>query len=364
MRSIIPELTDELLAHVGDPAKISEAQPYRVNTFRELVEQTAKLSFKNKDHLLFFRGQEIDHKNKADKSTFYPTIYRGHLLQRELENRFEILERSSKILIELFEKNKIEGYKELKKRKSIQWSILQHYKVCETPFTDFTQSLRVACSFATMGEKGKDAFIYVFGLPYFTNRISHNSEHDIINIRLLSICPPTALRPYFQEGYLVGTDDITTNFENKSDLDFNRRLVAKFVIPNVDSFWGEGFHQIPEDSLKPKNDPILELCNQIKDISVKEFNTGDVGMFLLSWSEFEERLLSQAKKTTEKILSVRESMRELLNRRVISEESFYQFDRMREFRNRLVHTPNKINPYDISKNIANLDELKKALVKQ
>jgi len=60
--------------------------------------------------------------------------------------------------------------------------------------------LRVACSFATMDNENEFAYIFVFGLPYFTNRITINSEHDIINIRLLSICPPTALRPYFQEG--------------------------------------------------------------------------------------------------------------------------------------------------------------------
>lgn len=63
-------------------------------------------------------------------------------------------------------------------------------------------------------------YVYVFGFPYITNRISRNSEHDLINVRLLSICPPTALRPYFQEGYLAGTDEVTTNFDSKSELDF------------------------------------------------------------------------------------------------------------------------------------------------
>jgi len=230
MRRIQPELTDELLKHFGDPTKIGSTAPFQVETFRDLVEHTAKLSFKNKDHLIFYRGQTTDYKNKAGSSTFYPSIYRGdYLPMRELTNRFDILEGASKALVDLFEKEEIEGYKELKRRKAVQWSVLQHYEVCHTPYLDFTHSLRVACSFATMDNTEDFAYIFAFGLPYLTNRISINSEHDLINIRLLSICPPTAFRPYFQEGYLAGTDDITTNYDTKNELDFNNRLLAKFV---------------------------------------------------------------------------------------------------------------------------------------
>ena len=268
MRQIQPELTSELSEHFKDPKKIGLYQPFAVNTYRDLVEHVAKLSFKNKDYLLFFRGQNIDYKNKAGNSTFYPSIYRGKRLTRE-ENkkRYDTLEASSKTLIKLFEEEDIAGRKELKRRKAVQWSILQHYEVCETPYLDFTQSLRVACSFATMDNDDQYAYVFVFGLPYFTNRISINSEHEIINIRLLSICPPTALRPYFQEGYLIGTEDVTTEYENKTELDFNNRLVAKFQIPNNETFW-DGFDKISKKSLYPEGDPISDLCQRInKSIS-------------------------------------------------------------------------------------------------
>ena len=267
MRRITPELTPELFEHFGNPqqAKIASGEAYKVSTFRQLVENTARLAFKNKDHLLFYRGQANDYKNKANTSTFYPSIYRGdYLPQKELKDRFDTLKKAGDILVRLFEEQKIEGYREVRKRRSIQWSILQHYEVCPTPYLDFTHSLRVACSFATIDNNNESAYIYVFGLPYLTNRISTNSEHDIINIRLLSICPPKAFRPYFQEGYLVGTDGVTTKYDSKSELDLNNRLIAKFEIPNNDSFWGEGFHQIPKSSLYPENDPIEELCNRIK----------------------------------------------------------------------------------------------------
>lgn len=268
MRKITPELTSELFSHFGNPqqVRVATADAYKISTFRQLMENVAKLAFKNKDHLLFFRGQTDDFKNKAGTSTFYPSIYRGeYLSQKELDRRFATLKQASNMLVHLFEEKQIEGYREVRKRKTIQWSILQHYEVCPTPYLDFTHSLRVACSFATMENNNENAYIYIFGLPYLTNRISTNSEHDIINIRLLSICPPTALRPYFQEGYLVGTDGITSKYDSKGELDFNNRLVAKFEIPNNESFWGEGFHQIPKNSLYPENDPIEDLCDTIKN---------------------------------------------------------------------------------------------------
>jgi hypothetical protein len=95
-------------------------------------------------------------------------------------------------------------------------------------------------------------YVYVFGPPYLTNRISINSEHDIVNVRLLSICPPSALRPCFQEGYLAGTADVTTDFDSKTELDFRNRLIAKFGISRARTFWGSGFDPIPESALYPR----------------------------------------------------------------------------------------------------------------
>ncbi|MFV0418588.1 MAG: FRG domain-containing protein [Dysgonomonas sp.] len=266
MRRITPTLTAELFYYFGNPkkVKIGAGPAYPLKTFRELVEHVARLSFMNKDHLLFYRGQAVDFRNKAGVSSFYPTIYRGdYLTQKDLTERFNRLEQAGLKLAALFEDKKIEGYKEVKKRLNIQWSILQHYEVCPTPFLDFTHSLRVACSFAMSNNETDKAYIFIFGLPYLTNRISINSEHDLVNIRLLSICPPTALRPYFQEGYLVSTDEITDSYDTKSELDFNNRLIAKFEIPNNLSFWGKDFDRIPEHLLYPENDPVLELCKAI-----------------------------------------------------------------------------------------------------
>ena len=93
---------------------------------------------------------------------------------------------------------------------------------------------------AQQGSSDPTCYVYVLGLPYLTNRITVHSEQDIVIVRLLSICPPAALRPYFQEGYLAGTADLTTDFDSKTELDFRNRLIAKFAIHERRLFGGLG----------------------------------------------------------------------------------------------------------------------------
>ena len=179
---------------------------FPVATFRPLVEHVAKLAYRNRDDLLFFRGQSRDYQSKAGGATLYPSIYRGDALpQRELRHRFEILDQAGRTLARRFGEEGIDGHRELLRKTFIQWGILQHYEVATTPLIDFTQSLRVACSFAQHNSPEPTCYVYVLGLPFLTNRITVNSEHDLVTVRLLSICPPDALRPYYQEGYLAGT---------------------------------------------------------------------------------------------------------------------------------------------------------------
>jgi hypothetical protein len=267
---------------------VASTEPLLVDNFVELVKKIAILSFHNKDHLLFFRGQREDHLNRNDNSSFYPSIYRtknGENLSKELLNiRFKVLEQASTLLIKKFEEHNIlDSISELKRRKFIQWSILQHYEVCETPLLDLTQSLRVACSFA-LQKNQETGYIFVFGLPYITNRITINSEQDIVNIRLINICPPQALRPYFQEGNLVGTADILSDYEERSELDFKRRLIAKFKITNSKDFWQD--QDSLEKYLMPDNDQVQALCEEIKN-ALKEENNIEA-MFPGKWlNEYE-----------------------------------------------------------------------------
>jgi len=363
MRQTYGKLTEELLKHTT-PKTVGIDNGFYVSTFRHLVEQVAKLSFLNKDFLLFFRGQKSDYKNKIDSSTFYPTIYRGeYLTQQELDYRFDKLNSASKILVELFKRNKVEGHAELRRKKLIQWSLLQHYEVTETPLIDVTQSLRVACSFAQLYNTEKTAFIYVFGLPYYTNRISVNSEYDLINIRLLSISPPQALRPYFQEGYLVGTDDITNDYFNKGELDLNNRLFAKFEIPNNEQFWGKEFDKIPETALYPKNDTIESICKEIGNELTPNKAQSNIGDFLKLWTTLEQMILEEARKYKRDVFNTRDALYVLMKYDEEKIGLLKEFDILRMFRNKLVHKPIEVSNEEISKNIQILIQLKGAFFK-
>lgn len=344
MRAIRGELTPDLAKIIGnkEPAK---AEAIRVQSYRELMQHVAQLSYENKDHMLFFRGQGSDHKNKAGASSFYPSIYRGERLSREeLSIRFDVLHSTSKRLIDSFDREGIPGSKEVRRRQYIRWSILQHYEVCPTPLLDFTHSLRVACSFATQNAKDLEGYVYVFGFPYLTNRISVNSEEDLVNVRLLSICPPDALRPYFQEGYLAGTDEVTVDYDSKDELDFTRRFIAKFMIPARRSFWSGGGAAIPKPALFPTSDRILELCNGIRDEVTSDVKAGQIGRFLQSWAELEGRLVSLARESRQRVFSVREAMDVLVRDGMLSMEEVKRIDALRRTRNTAVHRPFALEP--------------------
>jgi uncharacterized protein YutE (UPF0331/DUF86 family) len=359
MRSIDGKITDEILNFVGGDTKlVGSSDGYPVNTFRELVVETAKLAYLNPDNLLFYRGQKTDYKNRGGNSTFYPSIYRlDYLPQREIDHRFRVLDGACKELVDHFIAEKIDGHKEVKRRELIQWSILQHYEVCNTPLLDFTHSLRVACSFALLNNNSEDAYIYVFGLPYLTNRITINSEHDLINIRLLSICPPQAFRPFFQEGYLAGTTDLKNDYENKSEFDFNNRLIAKFKIPRNLSFWGESFHKIPEDSLYPDRDPIKLICDKIKGITERGLKSGDIGDFLKLWVKLEKIITNSISIEDSRFYSFGEALKHLFRQEKIDKLTLNKLNKLRRFRNEIVHKPDEVNDSLIFENITLLESM-------
>ncbi len=271
MKELTAQLTETLKRHFRD--SVSRQDAYRVATYDELMKTVAELSYLNRDNLLFFRGQTKDYRNKAGATSLYPSLYRKNVISKaRLDYDFSMLKEISALLVEETKKYDRRSADEIRRKQYIQWSLIQHYGVHETPLLDVTQSLRVACSFAQADAEGSsDVFVYALGLPYMPNGISINSEQEIVNIRLLSACPPLALRPYFQEGFLVGTTDITDNYDDKNELDFNRRLIAKFAIPGGESFWNGNQRRITEELLflDEKNDAMYKICSSIHGAVLK-----------------------------------------------------------------------------------------------
>ena len=165
MRTITGQLIQDLKDFLGDQP-VAKADAFQVSTFRDLMEHVARLAYLNKDYLLFYRGQDRDYRNKAGASTFYPSIYRGDRVSRtEIDLRFDILSSATRRLCDALREAELEGYHDVRRRRYIQWSILQHYEVCPTPLLDLTHSLRVACSFAFLGSDTGNPYVAVFGLP-------------------------------------------------------------------------------------------------------------------------------------------------------------------------------------------------------
>ncbi len=272
-----------LKAHFGDSA--ARAEPYPVERYNDLVRIVAELSYLNKESLLVFRGQARDFKNKAEASSLYPSLYRRNILTKaRVERDFALLDELSAILVEETRKLDRRAGDELRRRRHLQQAILQHYQVCETPLLDLSQSLRAACSFAQIStgqigaagesgdpgmagsDSGERVYLYVLALPFPTGGISIDSREEIVSVRLLSACPSLARRTYFQDALLAGTVDISDNYEEKNELDFNRRLVAKFSIPSGDEFWADGPGRIDSALLFPgkDDDPMQQLCSVLQ----------------------------------------------------------------------------------------------------
>lgn len=249
---------------------ILKSEPKKVSTYDDLVKDVAQILHRNRNLTLYYRGQSNDYKSEG-KTTILPSIYRKKEDEKKLmlKERFELLNEKVIGLKKVFRESPIRyaGTNLLNKYEEISWSLLQHYEICQTPLLDLTYSLHVACSFAFDKNQGNTGVIYVLGMPWQMDAIGYNTFEELVNIRLLSVCPPKAQRPFFQEGYLAGhfPNYQLDNPKKVDQFDFARRLIAKFEIPmKSDKFWGVGFGRIPESKLYQKMDPIKKICEQLR----------------------------------------------------------------------------------------------------
>lgn len=261
-------------AVVAKCVDVRRSQGNHVSSYVELAGRIAELQFRNRDYVFLFRGQTRDHKNSKGLSTLQPRIFRrqpGDYNMLAQSQRFEKLRESEAALLDRFRNSGFLGIDELSRHKLIRWSILQHYEVCDTPLLDVTQSLRIAASFASDENDSEDAYLYVFGVPNISGAISASAEAGIQIVRLSSVCPPTAMRPHLQEGYLLGVYPEIDSIDEKrlyglSEIDFGKRLIAKFRFdPKV--FWTKGgqFQAIGKRALYPpaSQDPLYAITKQI-----------------------------------------------------------------------------------------------------
>lgn len=258
---------------IAKNAAVRQGPGHRVGSYFELATKIAELQFLNRDHVLLFRGQGADFRNIKRNSSLKPTLFRagrGNPDRATLVERFAVLERAERILIADYAKAKLLGLERLKRHRILRWSILQHYEVCTTPLLDVTHSLRIAASFASLAETGA-AFLYVLGVPNVSGAITASAEAGLQIVRLSSVCPPSAVRPHIQEGYLLGEyPEMSSTAQRENyfpyEMDFGRRLVAKFSFTPA-TFWkNDNFPQVTKSALYPsqKSDPLFRLALGVK----------------------------------------------------------------------------------------------------
>lgn len=244
--------------------EILSSEPLKVYTYRDLVESVAQISFYNPDHNLFFRGQNKDFKDENGLTSIFPTIYRNEGKKVQITEKFQKLEEMTNELLKSFQNdpNRFAGTSNIIKYKELRWAIAQHYNIIDTPVLDLTHSLHVAASFALKDlEEGEYGVVHVLGMPNYTNTISYFTIEELSIIRLIAFSPPKASRIFMQEAYAVSPFPFTDLVKKvgKEKFNFSRRLIAKFSIPNLSKFWGEGFSPIPDQLLLPEVDNFKEF---------------------------------------------------------------------------------------------------------
>jgi len=262
------------VATVVECQDVRRGDSNEVADYYELAARIAELQFRNRDYVLLYRGQKSDYKSNGS-TTLPPSIFRresGALLHDALPGKFKELRRCEEFLVDEFQKEHTWiGSDEIQRHRILRWSILQHYEVCSTPLLDVTHSLRIAASFASNNNNSDEAFVYVIGVPNLSGAISASAEAGLQIVRLASFCPPTAMRPHIQEGYLVGEYPEIGDFAQKgnysiNEIDLARRLVSKFKF-NPKTFWTKSgqFQKIGPKSLYPtrSQDPFLGVAERI-----------------------------------------------------------------------------------------------------
>jgi hypothetical protein len=257
--------------------KIRQARGHPVSSYFQLAKKIAELQFLNRDHVLLFRGQTSDYLSTKGNSMLKASLFRLSSSrlpsQRLLEQRFSVLKQAEDLLVKRYTEERFQGFERLTRYRVIRWAILQHYDVCRTPLLDVTHSIRIAATFASRHNETSEGYVFVLGVPNLSGAVTASSEAGLQIIRLSSACPPEAVRPHLQEGYLLGEYPEIADYEQNAhysyyEMDFGRRLIAKFRFnPAPGSFWKSmNFPPAAEEALYPleHRDRLLVLTQEIK----------------------------------------------------------------------------------------------------
>jgi hypothetical protein len=159
--------------------KVRKASGHEVISYIDLAKKVAELQFMNREHVLLFRGQEADYRNKQGNTSLKPSLFRAvgdaNPSSSQLIARFKRLRKAEFILENEYSRRKLLGVDRMKRQQILRWEILQHYEVCPTPLLDVTHSLRIAASFAS-AQADERAYLFVVGVPNLSGAVTASAE--------------------------------------------------------------------------------------------------------------------------------------------------------------------------------------------
>src|SRR5690348_5412854 len=105
--------------------KIRTGAGHKVSTYLELAQKIAELQFRNRDHVLLFRGQGGDHRNARGNTSIKPTLFRplskGNPDRAILQQRFDVLARAEQVLVERYKSAGFMGLDRIRRHHVLRW---------------------------------------------------------------------------------------------------------------------------------------------------------------------------------------------------------------------------------------------------
>jgi hypothetical protein len=255
---------------------LSGGSGHNIRSYQELLRKCASIKFYNKRFDILYRGQSQDWR-AGGRSNLYSSIYRGTSPsitgEPRSKNKKRLLERY--IHLDSMEELLVKALptREVYHDRVLRWSILQHYEICPTPFLDVTGSLQTALSFA-LEKDPNEGFLYLLGVPHLTGPVSVSLDSGTQAVQLAQLCPPSALRPHFQEAVCLGSyptadraaiEGAGTLFDSYVAHNFSCRLTAKFHLINCVSWKNEGFYPMTSRVMYPdEQDEVFKSTKHLR----------------------------------------------------------------------------------------------------
>jgi hypothetical protein len=265
--------------------KVAGEEPFPVTSYSELHKVVSFLNVMNKKCHLLFRGQSIEVLPTPSllRNTWTPPREAGTgpvALDPDDGHYLEQLDRAGRQVAQILRSDRllprwmpfelaVGGLERHPERHLAAWAVVQHYGIWPTPLLDLTSSLRVAASFALGLEDDKggerQGHLYVFAIPQLLSDFMDLENYPLTEmhaLRLNAVCPPDAVRPHFQDGFLL-TWSLKGGRPDK-EASVARKLVAKFRLIDTGDFWTDDFPRHTRASLLPERerDDLLRTFRQ------------------------------------------------------------------------------------------------------